>query len=130
MPGETGDWVLADISAWLRSTGPWRQHAKHAPVDDELLVAEGDSVGLERYRLAKAKLAELDLANRKGELIDLEACRDVLVRWAVLIRRLGEVLGKRYGAEATRSVNASLAECQVVVEKALSPKEVEDDDDA
>jgi phage terminase Nu1 subunit (DNA packaging protein) len=130
MPGKSGKYELQLISRWLRTEGPWKPYAKPPATEDELMVADGDSVALERYRLAKAKIAELDLANRKGELIDRETCRDVLVRWAVLIRRLGEVLGKRHGAEATRSVNATLGECESIIAKALAPPEDDEDGNA
>ena len=42
-------------------------------------LAEGDSPALERYREARAAMAELDLKERGGELISLE---DVTTAWA------------------------------------------------
>lgn len=84
--------------------------------DSDPLLSDGDSPALERYRLAKAKLAELDLEHRKGDLIDREKCRELMGRWSVIIRRMGERLGKRYGNDATLSVNDSLDECQKVVD--------------
>jgi hypothetical protein len=72
---------------------------------------------LERYRLAKAKHAELDLERRKGELIDREKCRDVLARWASLIRRMGEMLAKHHGIDAAKTVNRTLSECGEIVKQ-------------
>jgi phage terminase Nu1 subunit (DNA packaging protein) len=120
MPGKSQQWVLKDISHWLRTDGPWRQNAKApVPIGEDLLLSEGDSPALERYRLAKAKHAELDLEHRKGELIEVTPCREALARWAVLIRRMGERLAKRYGNDASEMVNESLEECRAVVRESL-----------
>ncbi len=100
--------VQARIESALRS--------RPAPSDDPLLAA-GDSPGLERYRMAKAKLAELDLEARKEQLIDREKARDVFGRWATLIRRAGERLSKRWGNEAAAMLNETLDECGAIVQE-------------
>jgi phage terminase Nu1 subunit (DNA packaging protein) len=87
---------------------------------DDPLLAEGDSPGLERYRLAKAEHAELDLAERRGDLIERDKCREVLARWAVVIRRMGERLAKRYGTAASTEVIDTLKECESVVMEAMA----------
>jgi phage terminase Nu1 subunit (DNA packaging protein) len=110
------------VTRWLRTEGPWKPYAKSQspnPADDPLL-ADGDSPGLERYRLAKAKHAELDLEQRKGELIEREKAKLILSRWASLIRQMGERLSKRYGNEAAKTVNETLDECGVAVEEVMS----------
>lgn len=116
MPGTAGKWVAKDISHWLRTDGPWRERNKLVvqPSDDPLL-AGGDSPWLEQYRKMRAKHAELDLENRKGELIERDKCQEILSRWAVLIRRMGERLGKRYGNDAAATVKDTLDECRSVV---------------
>ena len=88
---------------------------KRSPVDDPLLV-EGDSPGLERYRLAKASLAELDLAERKGQLIDVSTCRHTLSRWAAILRRSGERVARLH-PEAGLTLSEALIECEAVVEE-------------
>jgi hypothetical protein len=85
-----------------------------------LLAEGGDSPGLERYRLAKAKLAELDLEMRKGQLIDRGKARDIFGRWAILIRRMGERLGKRFGPDAAATVNETLESCRAAVMDVVS----------
>lgn len=121
MPGTNGRYVMREIAVWLRSDGPWAQHQKatQIPSEDDPLLA-GDSPALERYRLAKAKHAELDLEARKHELIERDKCRDILARWAIIIRRMGERLAKRHGKDAARSVNRSLEECERIIEKELT----------
>jgi phage terminase Nu1 subunit (DNA packaging protein) len=115
MPGDRGSWVLHDISTWLRSEGPWRQNAKAQIADTDPLLEDGDSPALERYRLAKAKLAELDLETRKGQLIERDKARDIFSRWAVLVRRMGERLSKRFGPDAAATVNETLDSCRAAV---------------
>ena len=122
MPGQRGSWRLDLIAKWLRTDGPWKRW--DAPTDADPLLGEGDSPALERYRLAKAKLAELDLETRKGELIERDKARDIFSRWAVLVRRMGERLSKRFGPDAAATVNETLASCRIAV------MEVVDDDNA
>jgi hypothetical protein len=109
MPGRRGTYRLDVIAHWLRQEGPWKQHAK--PNDDPLLNDDGQSDALERYRLAKAKHAELDLDERRSELVDTSKHRDILSRWAQIIRRFGERLAKSYGNDAAVSLNDTLEEC-------------------
>lgn len=122
MPGVSQKYILQDVTRWLRTEGPWKPYAKSQatnPADDPLL-ADGDSPGLERYRLAKAKHAELDLEQRKGELIEREKAKLILSRWASLIRQMGERLAKRYGNDAAKTVNETLDECGAAVEEVMS----------
>lgn len=119
MPGTRGSYPLNRIAVWLRTEGP---KSKLIQAAEDPLLAEGDSPGLERYRMAKAKLAELDLESRKNQLIDREKARDIFGRWATLIRRMGERLSKRWGNEAANMVNETLDECRLIVEESLDDR--------
>lgn len=130
MPGRPGAYDLSAIVRWLRTAGPWRQHSKPESEDPLLGAAEGDSPGLERYRLAKAAIAELDLEERIGSLLSRDKARAALNRWASIVRRLGERLGKRFGPDAARSVNDALIECQHVVDHEFGGDEPADDSPA
>ena len=118
MPGKPKRYVLEEISKWLRSDGPWSPRSQPIKSDDPLL-AEGDSPGLERYRMAKAQHAELDLQARKGELIDVDKCRDTISRWATVIRRMSERLQKRYGAGVSSEIETTLKECDGIMRESL-----------
>jgi transcriptional regulator with XRE-family HTH domain len=118
MPGTPKAYRLDKIAIWLRTEGPGSSKFK----EDDPLLTEGDSPGLERYRMAKAKLAELDLESRKNQLIDREKARDIFGRWATLIRRMGERLSKRWGNEAANMVNETLDECRLIVEESLDDR--------
>ena len=85
------------------------------PVDDELLVG-CDSPALERYRLAAAKLKELDLEERKTSLLPRDKVRTALGRFSLILRQLGERLGKRYGPEAQLSLKDAIDDCRRVVD--------------
>lgn len=118
MPGHRGTYRLDLIAHWLRNDGPWQRYDKTNESGDPLL-AEGDSPGLERYRMAKAQHAELDLQARKGELIDVDKCRDTISRWAIVIRRMSERLQKRYGAGVSSEIETTLKECDGIMRESL-----------
>jgi phage terminase Nu1 subunit (DNA packaging protein) len=122
MPGTTQRYVLQDVTRWLRTEGPWKPYSKSQATSsaEDPLLAGGDSPGLERYRLAKAKHAELDLEHRKGELIEKEKAKAVLSRWAWLIRQMGERLAKRYGNDVAITINDTLAECRRAVQEVVN----------
>jgi hypothetical protein len=61
--------------------------------DDELLAA-GTSPALERYREARARLAEYDVQERAGAYVPAELVRELLGRQANVLRQLGHRLGE------------------------------------
>lgn len=97
------------------------------PIDDELIAMGGDSPALERYRLAKAKLAEMDIEQRRNALVPRDRIRSGLGRFAQILRQLGERLGQRYGPEATASVNDALDDCQQVIDDEFGGNGLHDD---
>ena len=113
MPGATGCYPLSEVAQWLRRDGPWRVR----PAADDL--GSGDSPGLERYREARAELAELDLAERREELIDRGLIRSKLIRLIGLLRACSDRLEKRFGADAKRMVHDTLGEWQRAIAKEL-----------
>ena len=123
MPGVSGRYDLREILVWVRSEGPWRQRGGvdigTGPLDD-LIVEAGDSPNLERCRLAKAQLLELELETKRSSLLPREKVRSGLGRFAAILRQLGERLGKRYGPEVIGSVNDALDDCQRVINDEFS----------
>lgn len=93
-----------------------RELTKRIDRNDGLVVEGGDSPNLERCRLAKAQLLELELQQKKGVLLPREKVRSGLGRFAAIIRQLGERLGKRHGPEVFGSVNDALDDCQRVID--------------
>lgn len=118
MPGEPGTYDLSQIIPWLRTEGPWKQHAKSENEEER------------RYRTAKANTAELEFEQARGELLDRGKVRSTLVRWAAIIRQMGDRLGKRFGLEASTAVNDALLECEIVVDHEFGAGNSADEDAA
>ena len=115
MPGEAGCYPIPLVITWARTQGPWSP--KQKPEDGDPMLADGESPGLERYRLAKAEHAELDLQERHGELASVEVLRMAYGRAAVLLRKFGERIGKACGAEWTVELNQVIGECERLIDK-------------
>jgi len=62
----------------------------------------------ERSRNARAALSELDLAERRHELVNVRTFHDMHVRISSLLRRAGEQLQRTCGAEAWAILDEAL----------------------
>lgn len=87
---------------------------------DGALEGEDESPGLERYRLAKAEMAELDLASRRRDLVDREALVDMLRRFFDGLRKTSEALRRRFGEEAAGVFERGRREAEAGVMAALA----------
>lgn len=114
MPGRPGHYDLSEIHAWWRDYGPGKKRTAAVSSEDDPLLADGDSPGLERYRLAKAAIAELDLEERKKSLLSRDTVRMVLSRWGSILRRVGERFQKTC-PEAASALCDALDECDHVI---------------
>lgn len=131
MPGHANAYDLQAVVAWLRKEGPWRERTQRGngtPDEETILLSGPSTASLERLRAAKAAIAELDLQLRRGQLVTVERAKDVGLRWAVIIKRMAERLGKRYGQDATAAVNETLEECARVLETGFAPPANPDSD--
>jgi hypothetical protein len=104
-----GTYNAKDLLTWL---------SQSTPGNDDPLLAGGDSPNLERYRAAKADLAEMDARQRRGTMIDI----DSFVEWwsaevAAPVRRSVETLQSRFGAGAADIIIAAIAKADRAVEK-------------
>jgi hypothetical protein len=78
-------------------------------VDTDEVLFDGESApALERMREARARLYELDLRERTGQLIDRAAAMVWVGRIARAIRGAGEQLGRAYGPEAAQMIDDAL----------------------
>ncbi len=106
MPGGSGRYDLRKIILWRE-----KDRTKKAPGRDDSgdpYLDGDDSPNLERYRGAKADLAELDLAKKRKEVIDLNLAHEGLGCIAEIIRQAGETLQARFGIEARDILDAAL----------------------
>ncbi len=78
-----------------------------------------DSPALERYRTARAQLAELDLEVRRAKLLDREQLESHWNAGAVALRNAGERLQRRYGDEAVEIYNEGMADFARAVTEAI-----------
>ena len=97
---------------------PWllARQLRRTTGDDPALDGPSDSPALERYRAAKADLAEMQLERERGELISRDHVRAALGRWAGPLRRAGEILEKQHGQSARKVLDEALAQCDEIAE--------------
>jgi hypothetical protein len=88
--------------------------------DDALVYGGGDSPNLERLRAAKAKLAEMDLEERKGTHADLGKLDSALKRYGITLNRTGEVLQRKFGTEVADIFNEALEQAQAEALRAVA----------
>lgn len=107
--------VRAIVDALLQAE---REKAQMAN-DEAMLLEDGNtnSPAIERYRLAKAKLAELDLAEKQGNLIRPHLATTALTIVASKLRRLGERLARKHGNQVGDAIDRTLTECQTEMER-------------
>ena len=85
-----------DGSYSLPAVVAWKMGNLAADAD----LGSGDSPELERYRRARAGLAELDLQERLKSLVSRSQVRECIVAFAQQIRNVGEHLTRRFGNDA------------------------------
>lgn len=61
---------------------------------------DGGDAGLRRFRMAKAQLAELELEQKRGELVAMQDIQAAFKRFAGIVRRGFASLGKKHGNQA------------------------------
>lgn len=88
------------------------------------LVAPGDgddcsSPALERYRSARAGLAELELRERSGDLLSRPCLESQWNAGAVALRNAGDRLQRRFGDEAAELYNEGMADFARAVTQAI-----------
>lgn len=88
----------ADKTYDARKLVAWRL-SQEAAVNDALLAVGTDSPALERYRTARAELAELEVATKRGELVDVQTFSDWWFDAATRLRKRLEVVQRRGGLE-------------------------------
>lgn len=116
MPGRPGRYDLAKVAQWREDKRAAKEREK---------AADPAAENLDRYRLAKAELAVLELEERRGILLPVARVKEGLLRVATMIRRLGERLGQQYGDEATYAVNETVQEFERVITSELNGTHVD-----
>ena len=101
----------------LRLLVPWYIERRLAEHGDPIMQSGGNSPATERYREAKAALAELDLAERRKELLARSQVHGFMSSFAAVIRRANEALARQYGAGAQQLLNEALDDGQRLIDR-------------
>ncbi|MCP4589576.1 MAG: hypothetical protein GY842_02410 [bacterium] len=109
-PGTTLRGRLGDPSCPIPRRGPWPAWAVDAlerwaalrypepsADDDAAMATGGTSPELERWRRARAALAELELAQRRGQVLPRDQVRELHSRMAGVIRGACDRIQREYG---------------------------------
>jgi phage terminase Nu1 subunit (DNA packaging protein) len=94
------------LDAWAAAQGD------KPAATDPMLVGGEDSPALERYRLARARLVEMELEQREKTHVAIAEIEPQLMRLGGLIRRAGETLARKYGNDAADVVNQAIDQWQ------------------
>lgn len=96
------DGVLRTWRASVAARKQARQAARlrAAGQEDPLLASGGPSPALERYRLARARIAELEAAKLEGRLLELDDVHRIHALMVSILRNNHERLRARFGEEA------------------------------
>jgi len=120
----TGKKLLLNAKAIVAALVAYRvEQAKPAidPTSDDPLLAAvvGESPALERYRLAKARLAEHDLSERDGILLRADAIKEALMAGIRVMRATGDRLVRQLGNVAGEIFNEGVAEFEAAAIRVL-----------
>jgi hypothetical protein len=110
---KSGRRVLLDGRAVIDAIVAHR--AQTGTTSEDPLMAGGDSPALERYRAARASLAELELERQRKTHISLSDIETMLNRFASLIRRAGETLQRRFGNDSSDILNTAIDDAEAVL---------------
>jgi hypothetical protein len=104
------------FDAWMAEAS--RERTETQAAADAMLAAAVDSAA-ERYREAKARMAELDLAERLSGLVRLTAILQALGPAVASMRSMGARLVLQFGNGAGELFNESFADFQSTAEQVL-----------
>lgn len=113
MPGIARHWDLKEIDKWVHATG--RKTSRTNPkrlTDDPLLDESIDSEGLERYRMARAQLEEIKLAEQRGQVVMLDQMAESDRVMLAPLRQLQETLKRKQDHDTFKMVQEAIDEME------------------
>ncbi len=84
---------------------------------DGEMAAGPPSAALERWRRAKASMAELDLQERRNQLLPLDKVHEALGRLCAIMRTAGETLQRQHGPDALKILDDALDDYERQISK-------------
>lgn len=113
MPGDRGQWNLKTIDKWVHETGRRTSRTNVPALSDESLLAEDvDSEGLERYRMARAQLEEIKLAEQRGQVVLLDQLAEADRVMLAPLRQLQETLKRKQDHDTFKLVQETIDEME------------------
>lgn len=99
--------------------------------DDAVMMAGGNSPALERFRAAKAELTEMEVARQRRTHVNTRDFHDLLMRFASLVRKGGEILQRRFGPDAADIHNRAVDEAvELIGREGPQQSDIRSDGDA
>jgi hypothetical protein len=96
--------------------------ARQGETDPLMAGTVADSPALERYRLARARAAEMDLQERERTHLPIGELDGMLTHFASHLRRGGETLQRRFGNEASEIFNDAVDAAERAARKELTQR--------
>jgi hypothetical protein len=124
-----GVFTVREACRWLFDREAERERSKAilSPSDDPLLTNIGDSPGLERYRMAKAQLAEMDLQVRQGSLIAVDHMDAGLAAITDAYRHGVEEAQRMFGPDIIAIFERAFGRADMVISQYFATTEPEED---
>lgn len=114
-----GAYDLKACFDWYILHGPGRRKGRVSDEYDAMMDVDVDTPSLERWRLARAQAAELDLAERLGQIVSVQLFQEVMQAAFVPLRMFAEDQIKEHGngtADAwTEAVDLFASEVESVI---------------
>lgn len=120
LPGGKGCYPVDAVCRWYRG---YMDDRLQEAATDPLIAADGDSPALEEYRRHRARLAELDVAEREKSLINGSHVQGALLAAMRVVRAAGERLQRRFGIEAHQILDEALDDGEKAIAEALGGTE-------
>jgi hypothetical protein len=110
------------IRRWAESTFGRGGSVPGAGIDseEEALFDGSDSPALERWRRAKADLAEIEVQSKRGSLVPRNEIRTGLDAIAARLRGFAEELQREFGPGAIDLLDEALTDCENAIDRMYS----------
>lgn len=107
---------VVDLPALVRALHDFlAKNHKRLGAEADPLLEGNDSVSFERYRSAKADMAEMDRDVRRGSHVPLDELQEFLSRYSSVIRGATAQLRRRFGNDPADLIEERLVDLQVTM---------------
>lgn len=114
IPLEGSSISIPEVIGWLHGFLAESSRTLHdEPTRPSIQSVEDEA----RLLKARADLQELKRDEQLGDLIRRDQFHDVMMRWAAVIRKAGDRLGKKFGPDAQDVLNEALDTCESVIDE-------------